>query len=100
MKTLLYLTASALGSNRDRFGCEWVTGGTGDFIECEPDFYIQGACESGQNKDCKVEGLVGHDAFGIRCCPVKEGFQFSNPRECKWFGGASWGFVSISFSFV
>ena len=78
----------------DRDGCEWLTGETGDFVECQPDYYIRGACESGSNKDCQVEGLIGHQAFGIHCCPIKTGFEFGNTRECKWFGGASGDYIT------
>ena len=27
--------------------CYWAIGETGDFLECLPDFYIKGGCESG-----------------------------------------------------
>ena len=33
--------------------CYWAIGESGDFLECLPDFYIKGACESGSRSDCK-----------------------------------------------
>ena len=42
----------------------------------------------------KVDGLIGSSSFSIRCCPVTEELNFSNPTECKWFGGASGDYVS------
>ena len=34
--------------------CYWAIGETGDFLECLPDFYIKGGCESGSRSDCKL----------------------------------------------
>ena len=42
----------------------------------------------------KVDGLIGSSSFAIRCCPVTEELNFSNPTDCKWFGGASGDYVS------
>ena len=35
-------------------GCYWATGNTGAFLECLPEHYIQGACESGQRAECRL----------------------------------------------
>ena len=34
--------------------CYWAIGETGDFLECLPEFYIKGGCESGSRSDCKL----------------------------------------------
>lgn len=99
MRLFALLLVNCHVARADRDGCEWLTGATGDFLECEPDFYIRGACESGtenhgSGRDCQVNGLIGHQAFGIHCCPIRDGFDFGNTRECKWFGGASGDYVS------
>ena len=34
--------------------CYWAIGETGDSLECLPEFYIKGGCESGSRSDCKL----------------------------------------------
>ena len=34
--------------------CYWAIGESGDFLECLPEFYIKGGCESGSRSDCKL----------------------------------------------
>ena len=33
-------------------GCNWIWGESGNRLECLPDFYIDGICESGRRNDC------------------------------------------------
>ena len=42
----IFSLASAQGS------CNWIWGNSGDRLECLPNFYIDGICESGRRDDC------------------------------------------------
>ena len=75
--------------------CYWQGAKSGTYLECLPDYYIRGACESGSCDDCQVDssGIIGSDAsFGIRCCPSESwpgGLDFHEQRDCEWLGGDS-----------
>ena len=52
----LTLVAQCLSSPVDNFApgdCHWITGGSGDHIQCLPDYYIDGTCGSGSREDCR-----------------------------------------------
>ena len=38
--------------------CYWAVGDTGNFLECLPEFYIKGGCESGSRHDCKLSKII------------------------------------------
>merc|ERR1712026_249392 len=67
-------------------GCYWAGQQSGGFVECLPDFYIKGSCESGSRNDCNIDaGVIGTDAsFGIKCCPSDRTLDFTNQDECLW----------------
>ena len=70
-------------------GCYWAVGKSGNNLECLPDFYIHGGCESGSRDDCTFDGLVGGDAFGIQCCPSDRQMNFEGATNCIWYHGLS-----------
>ena len=67
--------------------CHWMAGHSGQYIDCLPDFYVKGACESGHNNDCKIDSLKGKDAFGLKCCPATKELDFRHSHNCQWLGG-------------
>ena len=71
--------------------CYWAGQKSGGYIECLPDFYIKGACESGSRNDCNIDGgVIGTDAsFGIKCCPADKNLDLTNQRDCVWLGADS-----------
>ena len=50
---LIGVDASSISSKAPG-DCYWAVGETGDFLECLPEFYIKGGCESGSRSDCKL----------------------------------------------
>ena len=72
-----------------RAGCHWVTGHGGEFLQCMPNYYIQGACESNGNlPECKVGGGGIGKAVGtaIYCCPTTDDLNFSQRTNCIKIG--------------
>ena len=71
--------------------CYWAGTTSGKYLECLPDFYLKGACESGSRNDCNIDaGIIGTDAsFGIKCCPTDRNLDLSSRGECLWVGGDS-----------
>ena len=53
MLALIGVDASSISSKAPG-DCYWAIGETGDFLECLPEFYIKGGCESGSRSDCKL----------------------------------------------
>ena len=45
--------------------CYWAVGETGDFLECLPEFYIKGGCESGSRHDCRLSKNIFISEFLI-----------------------------------
>merc|ERR1711962_1918944 len=96
MKLLLPLAAQCLAGTIDSYApgdCHWITGGSGDFIQCLPDFYIDATCGSGSREDCRFmrEGedgtaQMGKYAFGIHCCPATKQLPVGAPDDCQWYG--------------
>ena len=78
-------------------GCYWATGNTGAFLECLPEHYIQGACESGQRAECRINFRATVSA-GIKCCPTTPEMNFGSRRECAWFGANSGSTVTCPAS--
>lgn len=68
----------------DIFGeCYWISASkSGEDLECLPDHYIDGACESGLNDDCKVDGILGSQSAGIHCCPSDRNLNFEQQTNC------------------
>ena len=94
MKFFFLLTLTSASPSLREDNCYWSAGHSGQFIECLPDFYIKGACESGSSNDCKVL-LTKKDSFGVKCCPVTEELNFGNTQGCKWLGGNSGDKVNL-----
>lgn len=63
--------------------CYWAVGHSGDEVECLPDFYIAGACESAGREECRVSGFEGF-AMGIHCCPSDKDHHFEDREDCAW----------------
>lgn len=75
--------------------CYWEGVKSGRYLECKPDHYMKGACESGSRNDCNIDnGIIGGSSFGIKCCPTTKDLDFAERDECQWFGGASGDNVS------
>lgn len=88
----LTATLSVIASvNAQVGGCYWTGSKSGQFLECLPDYFIKGGCESGSRNDCNIDaGIVGTDAsFGIKCCPSDRSLNFHGQEECLWIGGES-----------
>ena len=85
MKNILIVLSisSALG----QLDCYWAVGQSGNKVECLPDFYIKGGCESGSRDDCNFGGILGGDSFGINCCPSDRSISFENRSDCQWHYG-------------
>ena len=70
--------------------CYWEGVKSGRYLECKPDHYMKGACESGSRNDCNIDnGIIGGSSFGIKCCPTTKDLDFAERDECQWLGGAS-----------
>merc|ERR1712156_823907 len=87
-KMKLSVVVGVIGSVKSQgpTGCYWAGSKSGEFVECLPDFYVKGACESGSRNDCNIDaGIIGTDAsFGIKCCPSDRTLDFTNQDECLW----------------
>ena len=77
--------------------CYWTSAGTGFNIDCLPDFYIKGGCESGSRDDCKFDGILGGEAFGIRCCAVDRSLDLGDKYNCEWNYGVRQGSTNQYF---
>ena len=67
--------------------CYWTGAGSGSQLECLPEFYIKGGCESGSRDNCHVDGIIGSQSFGIHCCPVDRSLALGNRSNCTWHYG-------------
>lgn len=81
LATFIFSLASAQG------GCNWIWGESGNRLECLPNFYIDGVCESGRRNDCG--GLGTSASFGIHCCPASRAIPIGQVSNCGWVSGAT-----------
>ncbi|CAG5112318.1 Oidioi.mRNA.OKI2018_I69.chr2.g6545.t1.cds [Oikopleura dioica] len=68
-------------------GCNWIWGNSGDRLECLPNFYVDGVCESGRRDDCG--GLGTAVSFGIHCCPASRNIPIGILSDCGWVSGGT-----------
>ena len=90
-------TASLIKAPGD---CYWTSAGSGSNIECLPEFYIKGGCESGSRDNCHIDGLVGSQSFGVHCCPVDRSLSLGGRNNCTWHYGERQGFISFTGDYV
>ena len=93
MNFLKFLSATSAAASliKGPGDCYWTSAGSGYNIECLPEFYIKGGCESGSRDDCKFDGILGGEAFGIRCCPVDRTLALGERNNCEWNYGTRQG---------
>ena len=75
----------------NRSQCYYAGGVSGAYVECWPDFYIAGLCESGSTAgdngghahECHGGGIQGYD-FQLTCCLSDPFHNFIDRTMCEW----------------